>query len=161
MRLLSNYPACFICGHQNPTGLHASFYREGDSVLAFCTFQEHHAGYKGIVHGGLISSLLDEALGRIVASITQKMVFTGTLNMRFHRPLITGKEVQVEATMDKEQRHPKLYWQASGKMFDKETKEIYAVAQGKFFKIGEEKYPEIFSSLQIEGCPRAVTMEDL
>ncbi|NUM36023.1 MAG: PaaI family thioesterase [Candidatus Brocadiae bacterium] len=161
MRLLANYPACFICGNENPTGLHACYYREEDKVVAFCEFKEHHAGYKGIVHGGLISALLDEALGRIIASLTQKMVFTGSLNMRFHRPLPTGTLVMVEAIMDKEQRHPKLYWQASGKLFSKDTGELYAQAQGRFFKIQEEKYAEILSSLLIEGCPRSITMEDL
>ena len=161
MRLLAHYPPCFICGHENPTGIRASYYREDDKVIAFCEFQEHHAGYKGIVHGGLISALLDEALGRIVASLTQKMVFTGSLNIRFHRPILTGTIVKVEAIMDKEQRHPKLYWQASGKVFSKETNELYAQAQGRFFKISEEKYPEILSSLQLEGCPRSITMEDL
>ncbi len=161
MRLLANYHPCFVCGHENPTGLHASFYRDEDRVIAFCEFQEHHAGYKGIVHGGLICAILDEALGRIVASITKKMVFTGSLNVRFHRPLLMGTAIQIEATMDKEQRHPKLYWQASGKLFSKDTNEVYASAQGRFFKIAEEKYEEILSSLQIEGCPRAVSMEDL
>lgn len=161
MRLLPNYHRCFVCGSTNPTGIKAHFYRNEDHVLATCDFTEHHAGYKGIVHGGLISAVLDEALGRIVASITRKMVFTGALTLHFHKPLLVGTAVKAEARVAEKQRHPKFYTQATGKLIDIKTNEVYASAEGNFFPIPVEKYDEMFAALEIEGCPKAVTLEDI
>ena len=46
---------CFVCGAHNPHGLHLRFRREGDEVHADFTPQPQHAGFRGIVHGGILS----------------------------------------------------------------------------------------------------------
>lgn len=61
--------ACFICGSDNPAGLHAHYDERTDGVrLAHFTGQEHHQGYPGRMHGGIIAALLDETIGRAVMS---------------------------------------------------------------------------------------------
>lgn len=161
MRLLPNYHNCFVCGESNKTGIHASFFRDEDRVVATCTLTEQHAGYKNIVHGGLTAAVLDEALGRIVSSMTGKMVVTGELNVRFHWPIPTGTQVEVTAIMDKDQKHPHRFWTASGKVVDKESGKLYTSAWGRFFPIPEEKYEEILSTLEIPGAGRPVTIQDI
>jgi hypothetical protein len=56
-----NSRMCFVCGIDNPIGLHLSFYTddEGRCVARFRPRPEHQ-GYPGHLHGGLISTLLDE-----------------------------------------------------------------------------------------------------
>jgi len=53
---------CFVCGAHNPHGLRLRFRREGDEVRADFTPQTQHAGFRGIVHGGILSTVLDEAM---------------------------------------------------------------------------------------------------
>jgi hypothetical protein len=56
---------CFACGIENPIGLKLAFYtdQEGHCVARFRPNPEHQ-GYPGHLHGGLISTLLAEAIGR-------------------------------------------------------------------------------------------------
>ena len=161
MRLLPNYPECLICGSIHPTSLKAQFYRDGDKVIATCTPRKCHAGYAGIIHGGLQGSLLDEALGRIVTSITHKLVFTGTLETRYKKPLPVDTNIIIEAWMNPEHRHPALYWEASGEIWNAEKTILYTTAKGKFFKIPDDQFHNIFSTFALEGCPNGVTMDNL
>ena len=56
---------CFVCGRENPYGLKMSFYEvEPGHALAEYTVPEHYQGYPGIVHGGIVATMLDETLGR-------------------------------------------------------------------------------------------------
>ena len=160
MRELPNYPYCVICGTENTIGIKISYFREENKVVAKCKFTKYHSGYHGIVHGGLLASILDEALGRIVSSITSKMVVTGELNVRFHCPVAVETCVSIEATMDDEQKHPHRFFTASGKITDENGK-VCVSAKGRFFIIPENKYEEILSTLKIKGSDKKVTMEDL
>ena len=54
---------CFGCGRQNPIGLKLTFYEDGEQVWAPWTPRHEHQGYEGIVHGGLITTVLDEVMG--------------------------------------------------------------------------------------------------
>ena len=53
---------CFGCGQNNPIGLKLSFRCDGNNVVTEFTPQKHHQGWPGVVHGGIIASVLDEAL---------------------------------------------------------------------------------------------------
>ena len=50
---------CFVCGAHNPHGLRLRFRREGDEVRADFTPQPQHAGFRGIVHGGVLATFFD------------------------------------------------------------------------------------------------------
>lgn len=57
---------CFVCGRKNPVGLYMRFYDNGkDEVLSEYTVAEHYQSYPGIVHGGILASMLDEVVGRV------------------------------------------------------------------------------------------------
>lgn len=57
---------CFGCGAENEQGLKLEFHWEGDDYVAPFTAGEPHQGYPGVVHGGIIASVLDEAMGRLL-----------------------------------------------------------------------------------------------
>jgi uncharacterized protein (TIGR00369 family) len=94
---------CFVCGNKNPSGLHLKFSSQEGKVLAEFIPKKIHQGYKDIVHGGLISTLLDEAM--VKAALMQGMpVVTAEITVRFKNPLMTGEKALVEAkiiTMNK------------------------------------------------------------
>lgn len=87
---------CFVCGPLNPFGLHLSFEKSDQKVIAHFTSQKAHQGYADIVHGGIITTLLDEAM--VKACILNGInAVTAELLIRFRRPLITGNPCTVYA----------------------------------------------------------------
>jgi acyl-coenzyme A thioesterase PaaI-like protein len=56
--------SCYVCGSENPLGLHVPFAPYGENgSRAFYTARPEHTGWRGILHGGLTFALMDEALG--------------------------------------------------------------------------------------------------
>ena len=61
-----NSDMCFVCGRLNPAGLHMQFYDNGENeVISDYTVPARYQSYPGIVHGGILASMLDEVIGRV------------------------------------------------------------------------------------------------
>jgi uncharacterized protein (TIGR00369 family) len=89
---------CFVCGESNPCGVHVHFYEcEDGSLLAHFTGQDHHQSYPGRMHGGVITAVLDEAIGRAIMMTYGDSIWgvTAELNMRFRQPVPLGVELTV------------------------------------------------------------------
>lgn len=72
---------CFACGEENPLGLHLRFvYGEGRAEATFVA-ERAHQGYPGLLHGGLVATLLDEAMAHAVIASYGPAV-TGELRVR-------------------------------------------------------------------------------
>ena len=87
-----NSRMCFICGVENPAGLHLHFYDDGhEEVTADFTVTPAHQSYPGIVHGGVIAAILDEAGGRTAAIEDHNRFFvTASLQVRYRKPVPLG-----------------------------------------------------------------------
>ncbi len=83
---------CFVCGLENSSGLHLRFYDNGvDEVTCDFTVSPKHQSYPGIVHGGVIASILDEAGGRTAAIEDHNRFFvTAKLQVRYRKPVPLG-----------------------------------------------------------------------
>ena len=79
---------CFGCGRQNPRGLHLSFYELPDETGLWAPFTPtpDHEGFAGIVHGGIVTAVLDEVMGWAVFHRGIWAV-TGKLSVTFHHPV--------------------------------------------------------------------------
>ena len=89
---------CFICGERNPSGLHLNFSMHDGRVTTEFIPQKIHQGYKDIIHGGIISALLDETM--VKAALMQGMpAVTAEITIRFRIPLLVGERVSVEASI--------------------------------------------------------------
>jgi uncharacterized protein (TIGR00369 family) len=98
MEKLEDDHYCFVCGEQNPYGFHLTFsLHEGSAVTEFIP-QKIHQGYKDIVHGGIISTLLDEAMVK-AALLRGIPAITAEITVRFRNPLIVGERVIIEASI--------------------------------------------------------------
>ena len=80
---------CVVCGRDNALGLHARFYElESGELLGVFDPAEHHQGYPGRVHGGIVSTLLDETIGRAVnITNSDEWGVTVELTVRFRKPV--------------------------------------------------------------------------
>jgi uncharacterized protein (TIGR00369 family) len=89
---------CFVCGEKNHYGLHLKFSLHEGKVLSEFVPQKVHQGYKDIVHGGIISTIIDEAM--VKAAIMQGIpAVTAEINVRFKKTLRVGEKVLIEATI--------------------------------------------------------------
>ncbi|MHB8571361.1 MAG: PaaI family thioesterase [Candidatus Dormibacteria bacterium] len=96
----SFWAMCFVCGPSNRSGLRLRFERHGDMIRTEFIGTEEHQGWPGVVHGGILSSLLDETLGR-AAALSGTWTVTGRLEVRFRRPLRLGETATVSARLDR------------------------------------------------------------
>lgn len=91
---------CFVCGKDNPCGLRLAFTNKNGKVISEFTPSEIHQGYKDITHGGIISTVLDEAM--IYAAVEDGIFpITAEIRVRFKKPLMTGDTVIIEAEVVK------------------------------------------------------------
>lgn len=107
-----DYDKCFGCGSGNPIGLKLRFQDENGRAKAQFTPGPEYQGWPGILHGGIISTALDEAMG-YAALFRGKKVVTGKLEIRFRNPAPIGKPLAIEAWVTRES---KLFLVAEAKM---------------------------------------------
>ena len=99
MQKQPNSRMCFVCGMENPIGLKAFFYDDDDGrVIAKFTPRQEHQSYPGVLHGGIISALIDEAIGRVVTSLDIWAV-TAKLELKFRKPVPLGEELTIIGEM--------------------------------------------------------------
>jgi uncharacterized protein (TIGR00369 family) len=98
MRKQANSEDCFICGMENPAGFKLSFHEYPDgTVRSSLKIKTEYQGWPGIVHGGIIASLLDEVTARVFMndSTGKRLMMTAKLEVRFRKPVYTEKSVQL------------------------------------------------------------------
>ena len=90
---------CLVCGRDNPHGIHLHLHVDDASgvVTSQFTAAPHHMGFEGIAHGGLLSTVLDEAMVWAATWAGKRFCVAGELNVRFRRSVQIGQVVQLEA----------------------------------------------------------------
>ena len=90
---------CFVCGLQNDKGLHLSFYEDDENrVIARLVPGQEHQGYPGVLHGGIISAILDETIGRVLVQ-RDIWAMTAELKIRFIKSVPLGQPITVIGEM--------------------------------------------------------------
>ena len=127
----------FRTAHQtHPRGLRlCCFTGAQGQVHAEFRPKDMHTSYEGMVHGGVICTLMDEILGWAIALQTERMAFTAELTARFVRPMSPGCTYLATGPPGTDRgRH----WEGEGDIRD-EHGEIYAKARGKYFPLSAEQ----------------------
>jgi uncharacterized protein (TIGR00369 family) len=88
---------CFGCGPANPTGLHREFMlAEDGSVVCLATVPDRFEGPAHYLHGGIIATLLDEAMSKAVRA-SGRTAMTRHMEVDYQRPVPSGAELRIEA----------------------------------------------------------------
>lgn len=95
---LSDYQ-CFGCAPHNPAGLALDMKVSDGTLTAPVSFADHHQSYPGIVHGGVVTTALDEVMGNLIILGFGVATFTMTLRTRFLEPLRTGTRYELRAEL--------------------------------------------------------------
>jgi uncharacterized protein (TIGR00369 family) len=92
---------CFGCSPKNEAGLHMEFYlnEKLDTVVSWLWVPGHLCGWGNIVHGGIISTMLDEAMGWAALVLLRKLVLSKSISVEFFKPVFTGKEIRAEGSV--------------------------------------------------------------
>lgn len=87
---------CFACGPRNPIGLRLVFEIDAARRSSRAVFipRAEHQGYIGITHGGILTTILDEAMIKLCWSLGIPAV-TARLEVRFKKPAPVGKALEV------------------------------------------------------------------
>jgi uncharacterized protein (TIGR00369 family) len=127
LRALVNDGWCFVCGKENPIGLGLVWTLDPDGAArARFRSERRHQGWRGVVHGGILAALLDEAMAQCAAR-TGKPAVTASLTIRYHTPAPIGGDLIAEAYVT-EERGRLLQLQAAVR--DSRNETCYANAQG-------------------------------
>ena len=92
-----NSDTCFICGRDNPVGLQMTFFDNGvDEVYAEHTVPDVYQSYPGLVHGGVVTAMLDECVGRVaLIGDHHHFMVSVKLEVKFRHPVPTETPLRV------------------------------------------------------------------
>ncbi len=133
-----NSKMCLVCGLRNGLGLSASFYElEGGELLGVFTPGEQHQSYPGRLHGGLVSTILDETIGRalMMGEATQFWGVTVEISVRFKKPAPLGEELRVIGRITAD---GKRLFEGTGELLLPDGT-IAAEARGRYLKMALDK----------------------
>ena len=127
---------CFACGIDNPISLKLDFELK-DKNTAETTFNPKnvHQGYGGIMHGGLVTTLLDEAMAKVL-ELNKIVAVTGEINVRFKKAVKIEQELRIRGELIDSYKD-KLYFTEA--YLYGNNNELLASAEAKFMKVDFEK----------------------
>jgi len=132
MTQLPHTHSCFVCGESNPIGLNLRFETDGQLVRTRFTPRPEHIGFKQVVHGGLIATVLDEIMVWACAAQTKRFAYCAELTVRFQNPLRPGEATIATAELVTNRRD-KIF-EVKSDLKDNAGK-ILATATGKYLPV--------------------------
>lgn len=129
--------SCFVCGADNPHGLQLKFRWEDGAIRADFLPRAAHAGYTGMVHGGVVATALDETMFWAAAYGTRQFHVSVEMSVRWTRKVVVGQPYQLVARLDR--THRKLcFTSAELRAVDAA---VCATATGKYFPMPPADVP--------------------
>jgi acyl-coenzyme A thioesterase PaaI-like protein len=127
---------CFACGPRNPYGLRMRFHTDGKAVYSWLDVPEHLGSWKNLVHGGIITTMLDEVMGQAAVCFLDAVVLTRTITVEFLKPVFLKTGIRVEGRVAEAENGKDAV--TEGLLFDSEDC-LRARARGVFALLAPEK----------------------
>ncbi len=100
MKQITDDDGCFVCGRDNPHGLKLSFRLENNEARCSLSIPVRFQGWQGIIHGGIVATLLDEVMAK-AAHFAGYAAVTVDMAVRYKKPtpadtplLLSGRVVE-------------------------------------------------------------------
>jgi acyl-coenzyme A thioesterase PaaI-like protein len=121
---------CFVCGKCSKNGLKLKFVLRDDNTLCGkFRISEEYQGYDGILHGGIITAILDSSMIHLFHIRDGIELKTAKLNIRFRKSIPVTETITINAVADTDAKH---FYRA--KSYIKVNDTIFAEAEGYFRK---------------------------
>jgi uncharacterized protein (TIGR00369 family) len=126
--------ACFGCGGANPGGMRLTFEQDQAKrrIIGRFVLGARYQGGGGMAHGGIIATLLDEAMGK-VCRFREVRAVTAELTVEYLKPVNVEHEIVVEA-FEQEQKGRNLFQVGE---IRNTAGEILARGRGRFVVVGQ------------------------
>lgn len=123
---------CFACGKDNPIGLKLNFELIKDNIAESVFNPDlEHQGYGGIMHGGLVTTLLDESMAKVL-ELNKIAAVTGEINVKFKKAVNIDQKLTIRGKL-KDDYKDKLYYTEA--YLYGENDQVLASAEAKFMKV--------------------------
>lgn len=133
-----NEGLCFGCGDNNPIGLKLKFTKDGDTLRTEFTPDKAHQGWPGLLHGGILGCLLDEAMSN-VAYATGNTCLTASITIRLKQPVKVEAPLVITAWIT---RQRKKLIETSGRVCLKDGTVIAESSAKQFIAENEAGQPD-------------------
>jgi len=120
---------CFACGPANKEGLQLCFEHDKGLAKAQVVLDDIYQGYPGIAHGGIVTTLLDEAMVHALVDI-DILAVTARLEVRFHNPVPVGERLTVQGRLEENKSSRRIKYLSAQILDDDEN--VLASGVGKF-----------------------------
>lgn len=140
----------FGCGEDNPIGLKMQFLTDNERIYSQVTVPLAMAGWDKIIHGGIISTIMDEIMGRAVIYLLHKIAVTKSITVDFMKPLYVGRELNAVSSIQEIQSEKQAL--VTGEIYSDDNT-LCAKADGKFATMSPESAVRlgVMSSEYMEG----------
>ncbi len=145
MRLLPPTRSCFGCGRTNPSGLRLQIETDGQVVQARFMPRPEHAGFKNIVHGGILTTVADELMAWACGVAAHRFAFCAELATRFLHPARVGEELLATAELVSNRKN-KLF-EVRSSILRKEL--IISSAAGKYLVMKETDMEQALGDFEV------------
>lgn len=131
---------CFGCGALNQSGLHLHFYRLADDSGIWAPFTPTAAfeGYGGIIHGGIVCTLLDEIMAWALYARSAWAV-TARMQTSFRQPVRIGEDVILTARIARDRGR---VFEVHGQVLRASDQAVLAESDGVFMRVPEAQAAE-------------------
>ncbi|MYD12861.1 MAG: PaaI family thioesterase [Gemmatimonadetes bacterium] len=133
---------CFVCGPDNPIGLHLTFRLEDGVCVSEFTPGENHQGYPGVIHGGMLYSALDDVMANWLY-LRGARAYTAKCEIRYRTPAREGEKLELVGRQTARKR--KLV-EMEGIARRASDGEVVAIANATFVVIDEEEFAGVVGS---------------
>ena len=135
---LPHTAGCIVCGRENPHGLRLSLHVQDVEGTIATQFRpgSQHIGFEGIVHGGILATVLDEAMVWAATWTGKRFCVAGELNTRFRAGAAPGKLLHVRARV--ESVRSRLI-ETVGTITDEDGRTV-ATGDGKYIPLSDERH---------------------
>jgi uncharacterized protein (TIGR00369 family) len=142
---LPHTAGCLVCGRQNPHGLMLSLHVEESTGVVSVTFtpRPEHIGFEGIVHGGVLATVLDEAMVWAATWAGKRFCVAGEITVRFRKSAGVGRALRAEVKV--ESNRARLI-QTAGAVTD-DRGEVIAEATGKYVPVAPDRNRHVIATL--------------
>jgi acyl-coenzyme A thioesterase PaaI-like protein len=150
---LPHTAGCLVCGRDNPHGLKLDLHVDSDTGVVRIDFTPRpaHIGFEGVVHGGVLATVLDEAMVWAATWAGRRFCVCGELTTRFRREAAVGRALIIEAKV--ESNPPRLIT-TSGEVRDAESGDLVATGTAKYVPVPPARNRAFVQTLVPEEATR-------
>ncbi len=147
---LPHTAGCIVCGRENPHGLHLSLHVDPQTGIVTTDFipRPEHIGFEGIIHGGVLATVLDEAMVWAATWAGRRFCVCGEMNVRYRQSARVGHPLRVRAVVDATRSR---LIETTGSITDIAAI-VYATATGKYVPVPPERNAQFMGTLMPESA---------